>query len=68
MDTEETIRLYRDMVRAFHALGAVLYPDDTHRKASAQCPQQLLDACTGAMAALSIHKAQLEAEIGTDNL
>lgn len=68
MNTEEKIRLHGDIKRAFYALGAVLYPDDKRREASAQCPKQLLDACAGAQAGLSIHKARLEAEIGTDNL
>jgi hypothetical protein len=66
MSTEEKIKLYGDVKRAFDSLGAVLFPNDERRPRGMS--QQLLDACEGAMAGLSIHIAQLESEIGTDNL
>lgn len=66
MTTEEKIKCYRDAKCAFHALGEINFPNDERRREG--FTQQLLDACESAMAGLSIHIAQLESEIGTDNL
>jgi hypothetical protein len=66
MSTQEKIQLHTDIKRAFYSLSAVLFPNDERQPRG--MPQQLLDACEGAMAGLSYHMAQLEAEIGTDSL
>jgi len=66
MNTDEKIKLYREVKRAFYALSAVLFPNDERKPRGMS--QQLLEACECAMMGLSIHMAQLESEIGTDNL
>lgn len=66
MNKDEKNRLYHDVRTAFEALGAVLFPNDERRPRGMS--QRLLDACEAAMSGLSIHMAQLESEIGTDNL
>ena len=66
MNTDEKIQLYRDVKHAFDSLGAVLFPNDERQPRGMS--QRLLDACEGAMSGLSIHMAQLESEIGTDNI
>lgn len=62
----DKIRLYREVQTAFHALCAVLFPDDSRQRRGMS--QQLLDACESAVAGLSIEMARLESQIGTDNL
>ena len=52
MNPQEKLRLYRDVQRACDALGAVLFPSDERQPR--EMPQQLLDACEGALAGLSI--------------
>lgn len=66
MNTKEKIKLHTDVKRAFKALDTVLFPDDERRARGMS--KQLVDACEGAMAGLSIHMARLESGIGTDNL
>lgn len=66
MTTEEKIKLYRDVERAFDSLCAVLFPND--ERIPRGMSERLLDACECALMGLSIQKAQLASEIGTENL
>jgi hypothetical protein len=66
MTTAEKIKLHRDANRAFHALCEVVFPNDERRREG--FTKQLAEACESAISGLSIRIAQLEAEIGTDNL
>jgi hypothetical protein len=66
MNTEEKIQLHTDVKNAFDSLCRVLFPNDERKPRG--MPKRLLDACEAALSGLSIHKARLEAEIGTDNL
>jgi hypothetical protein len=70
MTTDEKIKLYRDANTAFLALCEFVFPNDEPVRKEGLSPlaQQVLDACESAVHGLSILKAALEAEIGTDNL
>jgi len=64
MTVEQKKQLLADVNRAFDALCRVLRGGPKLRPLS----PQFVDAYEHARAGLSIHMAQLEAEIGTDNL
>jgi|HubBroStandDraft_2_1064218.scaffolds.fasta_scaffold891718_2 hypothetical protein len=63
MTTEEKIKLYNDARSAIRAVGRIL--DGGHKP---EAVEPLRAVCLDAMAGLGVTIAQLEAEVGTDNL
>jgi hypothetical protein len=66
MNTDETLKRYRNAKRAFYALSEVRFTKDERSREGFS--KQLSDARESTMAGLSVLIAHLEAEIGTDNL
>ena len=65
MTTEEKIQLLSDAEIAIQALGIIL---DGGHQIRYVVPEQVRNDCREAMAALTMVKLQLVAEVGTDNL
>jgi hypothetical protein len=65
MTTEEKIQLLNDAEIAIQALGILM---DGGRQIGYVVPEQVRNDCRNAMAALTMVKLQLVAEVGTDNL